>query len=413
MANENDLERLDAGELDLSGCDFSGADLSNRQLLGRDFSNANLREVKAVRTDFSRCNFQSANLHQLTADEADFSGATLSGILMMNGSFVNAVLQNTILSSSQLQNCNFSGADLTGANFRSCQLVGSTDFENVKFDAATSFEGATGSRSVSKRLVFEGYSYEGGRFRTKDRDASTAEEPATAGFDANAFASGALNTTPLNSIAKSAAELGLRSAIERREADVALELLPQARGRSGMLRGGGVGTDGKVWIEGSVAEIAARMSAEPVLFEKLATDAAQSIAQQLAKFAEKIPNEPDAHAGYEEIRNTLVTLKEGFEEVAAELRRVSLSENSLVRATHVQKAATAARAMGDGFVDWMVEKGPLAGQIIAHLGLATVITGAITYVAGVNPTTTFLVTNAALAGKDIWEVVKLFASAKN
>lgn len=57
----------------------------------------------------------------------------------------------------------------------------------------------------------------------------------------------------------------------------------------------------------------------------------------------------------------------------------------------------------------MEENSNTSGRVLAHLGLATVITATISYVAGVNPTTTFVIAAGALSGKDIWEVVKQFA----
>ncbi|AUC94934.1 hypothetical protein CWS35_12270 [Bradyrhizobium sp. SK17] len=65
--------------------------------------------------------------------------------------------------------------------------------------------------------------------------------------------------------------------------------------------------------------------------------------------------------------------------------------------------------MADSFVDWMEVNSKTAGRVVAHLGLATVVTATISYVAGVNPTTTFVIAAGALSGQDIWEVVKQFA----
>jgi hypothetical protein len=238
--------------------------------------------------------------------------------------------------------------------------------------------------------MLEDYTFSGGHFRRK-----------LAAFDADAFSPDAFQTgRSLNTVAVGIAGV---SAVGS-----AGEIRPEASSD----KQGSSATD-IVWVEGTVPEIAHRMSTDPLLFERLATDAAKAIQKQLAKFAEKIPNEPEAHAGYEEVRLALTALKVGFEQVAAELRQVNLSATPDAKETHVQKAAVAARSMADNFIDWMVEKGPITGRVLAHLGLATLVTATITYVAGVNPTTTFLVATGALSGKDIWDVVKLFASKKD
>jgi hypothetical protein len=163
------------------------------------------------------------------------------------------------------------------------------------------------------------------------------------------------------------------------------------------------------WVEGSVSEIVSRISSDPVAFERLATNAAKQIGKCLAKFSEKIPNEPEAHAGYEEIKHSLNALKDGFENVAVEIKEGRAANNSQTKTLHFTRAATCARTMADNFIGWMEANSPNTGRVLAHLGLATIITATITYVAGVNPTTTFVIAAGALSGKDIWDVVKLFA----
>jgi hypothetical protein len=114
-----------------------------------------------------------------------------------------------------------------------------------------------------------------------------------------------------------------------------------------------------------------------------------------------------------EIEQSLTDLEEDFNEIAAKRGRRNFSPISQVKATRIQKVVVAVRAIVDNFLDWMVVHSSNIGRVLAHLGLATAITVAIVYVAGVNPTTTFLITTGALNGKDIWDVVKLFASKKD
>jgi len=163
-----------------------------------------------------------------------------------------------------------------------------------------------------------------------------------------------------------------------------------------------------VWYEGRVDEIAARISRDPALFEQAASGAARAIDMQLRILAERIPNEPEAHAGYEEVKRALIVLKRQFEELADGAKEVEQLIESPVRSTRTKQLAEVARQAGDGFLDWVVDNGPRAGRIVAHLGLAAVVSASVNYVAGVNPTLTFLLATGALSGEDIWDVVKMF-----
>ncbi|WP_081851389.1 pentapeptide repeat-containing protein [Bradyrhizobium sp. URHD0069] len=69
MANSDDMNLLETGATDLSGCDFASADLSKRQLAGRDFSGANLSNANAEGADFSGCISSGASLHGMSADQ--------------------------------------------------------------------------------------------------------------------------------------------------------------------------------------------------------------------------------------------------------------------------------------------------------------------------------------------------------
>jgi uncharacterized protein YjbI with pentapeptide repeats len=181
MANEDDLARLLSGERDLSGSDLTNADIAYQDLSGRDFSFAKLHQVKALGTNFSRCTFEGTSVLELAADGANFSGVTISGIILQRCSFVGANFSDSVLSSSVFQDVDFSRADLTGSNFRSAQLIGSTSFDGAITNDSTDFDGAAGSRSLSRSRLFKDYSYVGGRFRQKaGAPNATAFEPAAA-----------------------------------------------------------------------------------------------------------------------------------------------------------------------------------------------------------------------------------------
>ncbi|WP_245320974.1 hypothetical protein [Bradyrhizobium sp. NAS96.2] len=154
---------------------------------------------------------------------------------------------------------------------------------------------------------------------------------------------------------------------------------------------------------------AQRMVSNPRLFVDLANQAASSIQSQLRQLREKIPNEPEALNGYEQVRDTLEGLKTDFLSLVEQARSVERAENVSEKLSLAKTAVGAAQRMCAGFVGWLNENGPQAGRVIAELGLAGVITGALTYFTGVPPTLAFSATVAALKGESILEVIKLFA----
>jgi len=64
-----------------------------------------------------------------------------------------------------------------------------------------------------------------------------------------------------------------------------------------------------------------------------------------------------------------------------------------------RKVVHTARAIREGFVDWFEEHGNRAGRVMAELGLAGVISGTLSYFAGVPPVMSFPVTVPLCLGR--------------
>ena len=126
ISNQSQIEELldsyrEYMRSDLSGVDFSGQDLSNRNLSRIDFSGAdlsnanlagsNLSESLFDNTDLSDANLTGADLSNAiffefpegTVDGANFTDANLSGVFGFV-EFSNSVINNTICSSGNLSN---------------------------------------------------------------------------------------------------------------------------------------------------------------------------------------------------------------------------------------------------------------------------------------------------------------------
>jgi uncharacterized protein YjbI with pentapeptide repeats len=370
MANPDDLKLLDTGSHDLSGCDLSGADLSKRHLPGRDFSHASLASTNFESADLSNSKFSGALVMRLIAKRADCGGSNFAGCLLQDVSFANANLRNAVLSSAQIQNSDFREADLRGANFRSAVLLGNTKFDGAMVDEHTSFEGARGSRELSRSPAFAGYTYEGGVFRSRIKSDATG-------------------TSAAGDIIPTVSRPSARTAFS----NTTSPNNPRTTSSN----------------EQDAESIAQRIVANPNLYASLATYAASSIGQELEQLRAKIPNEPAALEGYERIRDTLERLKSQFDSLAETVDQVTATAGPSEKLGLAKTAVRAAEHIGMGFVNWLDENGPQAGRVIAELGLAGAIAGTLTYFTGVSPTIAFSVSVAALSGKSLWDAIAMFA----
>jgi hypothetical protein len=163
----------------------------------------------------------------------------------------------------------------------------------------------------------------------------------------------------------------------------------------------------------AIEVVVQQIKSDPQVFEGLARHAARTIGRELETLAAKIPNEPGALEGYREVRAVLQRLQSGFENLAASVETARKVTDPSEQTDLLRKVVRAARAISEGFVDWFDQNGNRAGRVIAELGLAGVISGALSYFTGITPVMAFPVTVAAMSGESLWEAIKLFAPNKD
>ncbi|WP_316214434.1 MULTISPECIES: hypothetical protein [unclassified Bradyrhizobium] len=159
----------------------------------------------------------------------------------------------------------------------------------------------------------------------------------------------------------------------------------------------------------AVEAVVSRIKSDPQQFEAIARFAARSIESELKQLATRIPNEPAALAGYEEVRTVLQRLQAGFEDLAVAVHDSTEVADPVEQTNLLRKAVRAAHSMSEGFVGWLHDNGNKAGRVIAELGLAGIISGTLSYFVGVPPLVSFSATVAALHGKSVWDAIALFA----
>lgn len=97
------------------GCNLFQIDLSNRELRGRDFAHARLRQADLTLGVFSGARFRGADMRDVEAYGAVLTAADLRDADLTNAGLVGAVLDGADLTGAKLDGANLSGADLARA----------------------------------------------------------------------------------------------------------------------------------------------------------------------------------------------------------------------------------------------------------------------------------------------------------
>lgn len=108
------------------GCNLFQADFTNREMKGRDYSKARLRQANLSAAIMNRTNFSGADMRDVNAYGGLFTSANFSGADLTNASFVGAYLQGA----------NFRGANLTGANFAGAEMSRAVGLTQGQLNAA-------------------------------------------------------------------------------------------------------------------------------------------------------------------------------------------------------------------------------------------------------------------------------------
>ena len=168
LRKENDGERADFSNTDLSYIDFSYRNLSrsifyHANLYKTNFYKADLFRSNLCGADFSKANLSRSNLAGSIISYANFSYASLFKANISCVIFYKVIIYNTCLnganfSCSSFQNINFNKANLFGANLSSTVILDSdlsevnlsfanlakadlshSELKNIKYDENTAF----------------------------------------------------------------------------------------------------------------------------------------------------------------------------------------------------------------------------------------------------------------------------------
>lgn len=162
MADKTDLENLQRGEVDLSGCDFSDSDLSYLDLRGRNFHSANFQNADLRGSDLTDCNLTQAKLFSVKAKEAVFDNCRMTAAII-SSDFTGASFRKADFQSANLQHTDFTNADFGSANFQHAMIDDHCSFTGALVDQVTTFALVTISRSGARQPIFQGYDYRDGR----------------------------------------------------------------------------------------------------------------------------------------------------------------------------------------------------------------------------------------------------------
>jgi hypothetical protein len=142
-------------------------------------------------------------------------------------------------------------------------------------------------------------------------------------------------------------------------------------------------------------------------------DAASQISSALAELDAQKPNEASALIGYANISRVLTSLKANFEDIAADVDGAISTTLAEARATRLRRAADVALKSWDQVIDWVDNNTDNVALVIAQMGLAGTIAGALSYFVGVPPHISFPAAIAGLNGESVWDAIKMFAPKKN
>jgi uncharacterized protein YjbI with pentapeptide repeats len=125
-AAQNPAQIQRAATASCPGCNLFQADYTNREMKGRDYSKARLRQANRSAAVMNGSNFSGADMRDVNAYGGLFTSANFSGADLTNASFVGAYLQGA----------NFRGANLTGANFAGAEMSRAVGLTQAQLNAA-------------------------------------------------------------------------------------------------------------------------------------------------------------------------------------------------------------------------------------------------------------------------------------
>ena len=147
---------IDLSEANLKGFDFGDADLSYVDLSRATLSEANLSRVKLIRTDLSEADLRGTNLRgvNLSADlsranlsRAELSQSDLSGTLLIGATLNEANLSYANLIQAHLSQADLSGATIVWTHFADVDLRTVKGLETIRHGGPSFISTSTLERS--------------------------------------------------------------------------------------------------------------------------------------------------------------------------------------------------------------------------------------------------------------------------
>ncbi|HEX4180312.1 MAG TPA: pentapeptide repeat-containing protein [Caulobacteraceae bacterium] len=106
------------------GCNLFQANLYNKDLRGRNYAGARLRQADMSLSVFNHVSFAGGDLRDVNGYGALFSGANLKNVNLTNATLVGSYLQGANFRGAKLDGVNFSGAEMDKAvGLRQAQLA--------------------------------------------------------------------------------------------------------------------------------------------------------------------------------------------------------------------------------------------------------------------------------------------------
>jgi uncharacterized protein YjbI with pentapeptide repeats len=120
--NAAEVARAEAG-VSCPHCNLFQANLYNKDLRGRSYAGARLRQADMSLSVFNHVNFVDADLRDVNGYGALFTGANLKGADLTNATLVGSYLQGANFKGAKLDGVNFSGAEMDkAAGLKQAQL---------------------------------------------------------------------------------------------------------------------------------------------------------------------------------------------------------------------------------------------------------------------------------------------------
>jgi uncharacterized protein YjbI with pentapeptide repeats len=121
--NAGQVSRVEAGA-SCPGCNLFQANLYNKDLRGRNYAGARLRQADMSLSVFNHVSFAGSDLRDVNGYGALFTGANLKGADLTNATLVGSFLQGANFKGAKLDGVNFSGAEMDKAvGLRQSQLA--------------------------------------------------------------------------------------------------------------------------------------------------------------------------------------------------------------------------------------------------------------------------------------------------